>query len=80
MAVHTGTDDLSGPWYGFWSGFGSDLAEIGVIGAVATGVYQIFRKYNPVAGAWARIRPRTASSSFATDIIPTSGEGGRPPS
>ncbi|HEY1282626.1 MAG TPA: hypothetical protein VGF22_23290, partial [Acidimicrobiales bacterium] len=25
LAVHTGTDDLSGPWYGFWSGFGSDL-------------------------------------------------------
>jgi hypothetical protein len=25
LAVHTGTDDLSGPWYGFSSGFGSDL-------------------------------------------------------
>jgi hypothetical protein len=46
MAVHTGVDDLSGSWYGFWSGFGSDLAEIGLIGAVATGVYQIVRKYN----------------------------------
>lgn len=23
-----GMDDLSGPWYGFWSGFGSDLAEL----------------------------------------------------
>jgi hypothetical protein len=46
LAVHTGTDDLSGSWYGFWSGFGSDLAEIGLIGAVATGVYQIVRKYN----------------------------------
>jgi hypothetical protein len=46
MALHAGTNDLSGPWYGFWSGFGSDLAEIGLIGAVVTGVYQIFRKYN----------------------------------
>ena len=46
LAVHTGTDDLSGPWYGFWSGFGSDLAELTLIGAVATGVYQIVRKYN----------------------------------
>jgi hypothetical protein len=46
MAVHTGLDDLSGSWYGFWSGFGSDLAEFGLIGAVATGVYQIVRKYN----------------------------------
>jgi hypothetical protein len=46
LAVHAGTDDLSGSWYGFWSGIGSDLAEIGLIGAVATGVYQIVRKYN----------------------------------
>src|SRR5262249_19315028 len=46
LAVHLGTDDLSGPWYGFWSGFGSDLAELGIIGAIATGVYQLVRKYN----------------------------------
>jgi hypothetical protein len=46
LAVHAGTDDLSGPWYGFWSGIGSDLAELGLIGAVATGVYQIVRKFN----------------------------------
>jgi hypothetical protein len=46
LAVHTGLDDLSGPWYGFWSGIGSDLAELGLIGAVATGVYQMVRKYN----------------------------------
>jgi hypothetical protein len=46
LAVHSGIDDLSGSWYGFWSGFGSDLAELGLIGAVATGVYQIVRKYN----------------------------------
>lgn len=29
-----GVDDLSGPWYGFWSGFGSDLAYIGIIWAL----------------------------------------------
>jgi hypothetical protein len=46
LTVHLGLDDLSGSWYGFWSGFGSDLAELGLIGAVATGVYQIVRKYN----------------------------------
>jgi len=23
-----GVDDVSGRWYGFWSGFGSDLAEL----------------------------------------------------
>ena len=46
LATHTGTDDLSGPWYGFWSGFGSDLAEFGLIGAVATAAYQVVRKFN----------------------------------
>src|SRR6266700_548664 len=27
-----GIDDLSGPWYGFWSGFGSDITEFGLLG------------------------------------------------
>lgn len=30
----TGADNVSGPWYGFWSGFGSDLGEATIIGAV----------------------------------------------
>jgi hypothetical protein len=34
MLVHFGIRDLSGPWYGFWSGFGSDLGEITLIGAI----------------------------------------------
>jgi hypothetical protein len=46
VQVHTGTVNEPGPYYGFWSGFGSDLAEFGIIGAIATGVYQLFRKYN----------------------------------
>lgn len=29
-----GIDNTSGPWYGFWSGFGSDLGEITLLGAV----------------------------------------------
>ena len=29
-----GLDDLSGPWYGFWSGFGSDLGELAIVGAI----------------------------------------------
>jgi hypothetical protein len=29
-----GVDDLSGPWYGFWSGFGSDLGELAIVGAL----------------------------------------------
>ena len=44
--VHTGIVDETGPYYGFWSGFGSDLTEFGVIGAIATAVYQLVKKYN----------------------------------
>ena len=46
LAVHTGTINESGPYYGFWSGFGSDLAEISILGAIGTGVYQLVKKYN----------------------------------
>jgi hypothetical protein len=46
LAVHTGTINEAGPYYAFWSGFGSDLSEVGLIGVVGTGVYQIIRKYN----------------------------------
>jgi hypothetical protein len=34
-----GVDDTSGPWYAFWSGFGSDLAYLGVFWA-------LIRRYN----------------------------------
>jgi hypothetical protein len=37
LAVHTGTVNESGPYYGFWSGFGSDLGEVTLIGAVVAG-------------------------------------------
>ena len=46
LEVHTGTINESGPYYGFWSGFGSDLAEFGIIGAIGTCFYQLFKKYN----------------------------------
>jgi hypothetical protein len=49
LAVHTGTINESGPFYGFWSGFGSDLGE----GAIAVGVYTGARKVNCHAkGCW----------------------------
>jgi hypothetical protein len=37
-----GMDNLSGPVYGFWSGFGSDVSEVALIGAV----FGIFRRHN----------------------------------
>jgi hypothetical protein len=46
LAVHTGIADMSGPYYGFWSGFGSDIAEFSLVGAAFTGLYQLNRKYN----------------------------------
>lgn len=38
----TGSDNVSGPWYGFFSGFGSDLGEIVLLGAL----WSILRKHN----------------------------------
>jgi hypothetical protein len=46
LGVHTGTVNESGPYYGFWSGFGSDIAEFGILGAIGTAIYQVVKKYN----------------------------------
>lgn len=53
LAIHTGTINESGPYYGFWSGFGSDLGEATLIGAVSVGVYTGVRKVNcHTKGCW----------------------------
>ena len=46
LGVATGATNEPGAFYGFWSGFGSDIAELGVLGAIATAAYQLVRKYN----------------------------------
>src|SRR5262249_35203288 len=46
LQVHTGTVNEPGPYYGLWSGFGSDLEEFGILGAAAAGIYQLVKKYN----------------------------------
>ena len=46
LAVHMGIVDQTGPYYAFWSGFGSDIAEFGLVGTAITGVYQLNRKFN----------------------------------
>lgn len=49
FAIHTGTYNEPGPYYGFFSGFGSDLGEIALIGAV----FQVYRKHNcHIKGCW----------------------------
>lgn len=42
LAVHTGTVNEAGPYYGFWSGFGSDIQEFAIFGVV----FGAFRKHN----------------------------------
>ena len=39
LAVHTGTINETGPYYGFLSGAGSDIGELAVIGALV-GIYR----------------------------------------
>lgn len=52
-AIHTGTLNESGPYYGFWSGFGSDLGEATLIATVATGAIAGYRKINcHTKGCW----------------------------
>jgi len=46
LQLHTGTINEPGPYYGFWSGFGSDLEEFGILGAIGAGIYQLVKKYN----------------------------------
>ena len=78
LQVHTGTINESGPYYGFWSGFGSDLEEFGILGAIGAGIYQLIKKYNcHEPGCWrvGSIRRRAASSCSAIGITPITGAG-----
>jgi hypothetical protein len=61
LQVHTGITNESGAYYGFWSGFGSDITEFGILGAIGAGIYQLVRKYNcHEPGCW-RVRPHPAA-------------------
>jgi hypothetical protein len=46
LQVHTGIVNEPGPYYGFWSGFGSDLEEFGILGVIGAAIYQLVKKYN----------------------------------
>ena len=46
LAVHTGTVNEPGPYYGFWSGFGSDLTEFAAAFAFAAGLIMSYRHKN----------------------------------
>jgi hypothetical protein len=56
-----GVDDLSGPAYGWWSGAGSDLSELALLGAIVG----LLRKHNcVVAGCWRLGRHVTAAQHW----------------
>lgn len=72
LAVHTGTVNEPGPYYGFWSGFGSDIAEFGNIGAIATAAYQLVRKFNcHEPGCW-RVGNRGCGWAILSVLAPPS--------
>ena len=65
LQVHTGTVNEPGPYYGFWSGFGSDLEEFGILGALGAAIYQLVRKYNcHEPGCWRIGNHPTADGQF----------------
>lgn len=46
IEVHTGTVNEAGPYYGFWSGFGSDLGEYMIIVGLFHGIYLHWKSVN----------------------------------
>lgn len=58
LAVHTGTVDEAGPYYGFFSGVGSDLSEVTLLGAIAV---MVRRHQCEVRRCWRLGRHKTAA-------------------
>jgi hypothetical protein len=46
LAIHTGTVNEPGVYYGFWSGFGSDIGEYAIVLGLGAGLYHAFRRHN----------------------------------
>ena len=44
--IHFGITNEAGPYYGFFSGSGSDLGEVAIIGGIATLVAGLWHKFN----------------------------------
>lgn len=63
--VHSGTTNEPGPYYGFFSGFGSDLGEYAILVGVAQGVYLHWKHINCHAPGCPRVgRFNDASGQF----------------
>lgn len=61
IEVHTGTVNETGPYYGFFSGAGSDISEIAIFGAVIGGYHRVNCH---VKGCWRIGRQHVEGSSF----------------
>lgn len=60
-----GTDNVSGTAYAFWSGFGSDLGEVAIIG----GLVSVYRRHNcEVHGCWRLGRHATAAGQHVCRV------------
>jgi hypothetical protein len=46
LAVHTGTVNEGGPYYGFWSGFAGDLGLFGGVVLAVVGFYRVHECHN----------------------------------
>ena len=58
VEVHTGTVNEPGPYYGFWSGFGSDIGEVALLG----GMVALVRHHNcQNKGCWRLSKHTTAN-------------------
>lgn len=61
LAHFLGTDNVSGTYYGWWSGAGSDLGELAIIGGLAS----VIRRHNcEVHGCWRLGRHQTAAGRW----------------
>lgn len=54
----TGASNVSGTYYGFWSGFGSDITEFAVLGALVANLKHLNCE---VKGCWNITRHSTAA-------------------
>lgn len=41
LLVFLGIDDVTGPWYAFWSGFGGDLGEFAIAFGIIRGLMKL---------------------------------------
>lgn len=65
-----GLDNLSGAWYGFWSGIAGDLSSFAIFG----GLYALMRKHNcDVHGCWRLGQKQTNAIVVASGVTVTTG-------